>query len=75
MATTTVAGAEAGLVTQAHLRAAQSYDLAGRRNEALAQYRIVLQRPDIYDSQGEAKRGLREPYKLKQDAKTAPVEE
>lgn len=75
MATTTVAGAEAGLVTQAHLRAAQSFDLAGRRNEALAQYRIVLQRPDIYDSQAEAKRGLHEPYKLKQEAKTAAKEE
>jgi tetratricopeptide (TPR) repeat protein len=75
MATTMVAGAEAGLVTQAHLRAAQNYDLAGRRNEALAQYRIVLQRPDIYDSQEEAKRGLREPYKLKQEAKTAAKEE
>jgi tetratricopeptide (TPR) repeat protein len=75
LATTTVAGAEAGLVTQAYLRAAQSYDLAGRRNEALAQYRTVLNRPDIYDSQGEAKRGLREPYKLKQESKTASKEE
>jgi tetratricopeptide (TPR) repeat protein len=75
MATTTVAGAEAGLVTQAHLRAAQSFDLAGRRNEALAQYRIVVTRPDIYDSQAEAKRGLREPYKVKQEAKTAAKEE
>lgn len=65
LATTTTAGAEAGLVTQAHLRAGQSYDLAGKRNEALAQYRIVIARPDIYDSQSEAKRGLREPYKLK----------
>jgi hypothetical protein len=75
MAATTVAGAEASTVTQAHLRAAQSYDLAGRRNEALAQYRIVITRPDIYDSQSEARRGLREPYKLKQEAKTASREE
>ncbi|MBD0371177.1 MAG: hypothetical protein ICV60_10110 [Pyrinomonadaceae bacterium] len=74
LATTTVAGAEAGLVTQAHLRAAQSYDLAGKRTEALAQYRIVVTRPDIYNSQNEAKRGLREPYRLK-DARTASKEE
>jgi hypothetical protein len=74
MATTSVLSAEAGLVTQAHLRAAQSYDLAGKRDEALAQYRIVINRPDIYDSQDEARRGLREPYKLK-DASRAAKEE
>lgn len=75
LATTLITGAEAGLVTQAHLRAAQCYDLAGRRNEALSQYRIVLQRADVYDSQAEAKRGLREPYRMKQDSKTASKEE
>jgi tetratricopeptide (TPR) repeat protein len=75
LATTAVQGAEAGLVTQAHLRAAQCYDLAGKRNEALAQYRIVISRPDIYDSQNEARRGLREPYRLKQETKTASREE
>lgn len=75
LATTTTSGAEAGLVTQAHLRAAQSYDLAGKRNEALAQYRIVIARPDVYDSLEEARRGLREPYKSKQEAKTASKEE
>lgn len=75
LTTTNVAGAEVGLVTQAHLRAAHSFDLAGRRNEALAQYRIVLQRPNVYDSQAEAKRGLREPYKRKLDDKRASQEE
>lgn len=75
LATTATAGAEAGLVTQAHLRAAQSYDLAGKREEALAQYRIVVARPDVYDSQAEAKRGLREPYKSKQESKTESKEE
>lgn len=75
LAVTTIAGAEASLVTQAHLRAAQSFDLAGRRNEALAQYRIVIARPDVYDSQSEARRGLKEPYKLKQETKTASNEE
>jgi hypothetical protein len=75
LAATLALGAEAGLVTQAHLRAAQSLDLAGKRTEALAQYRIVLQRPDIYDSQSQARRGLREPYNAKQDAKAANREE
>ena len=75
LATTTIQGAEAGLITQAHLRAGQCYDLAGKRTEALAQYRIVISRPDIYDSQDEARRSLREPYKLKQETKTASREE
>lgn len=75
LATTAMQGAEASLVTQAHLRAAQSLDLAGKRSEALAQYRIVISRPDAYDSQNEARRGLREPYKLKQETKTAAKEE
>lgn len=75
LATTATQGAEAGLVTQAHLRAAQSLDLAGKRNEAIAQYRIVISRPDVYDSQNEARKGLREPYKPKQETKTAAKEE
>jgi tetratricopeptide (TPR) repeat protein len=58
-----VNGAEQGLATMAHLRAAQSLDLLSKRDEALAQYRIVLARPDVYDAHEEAKRGLREPYK------------
>lgn len=58
-----VAGAEAGLATFSRLRAAQSYDLAGKRKDALAQYAAVLTRPNVYNSHEEAKRGLREPYK------------
>jgi len=60
---TTVNGAEPGLVTRAHLRAAQALDLAGKRNEALAEYRIASSRPNIYDSLEQARRGLKEPYK------------
>jgi hypothetical protein len=58
-----VGGAEAGLVTRAHLRAAQSLDLAGKRNEALGEYRVVVTRPNTYDSLEQARRGLKEPYK------------
>ena len=64
LAATTTNGAEPGLVTRAHLRAAQSLDLAGKRNEALAEYRIASSRPNIYDSLDQARRGLKEPYRL-----------
>lgn len=56
-------GAEAGMVTRSKLRAAQAFDVAGKREEALAQYKAVLARPNLYDSHEEAKRGLKEPYK------------
>ncbi|HSE31597.1 MAG TPA: hypothetical protein VLA93_08455, partial [Pyrinomonadaceae bacterium] len=56
---------EAGLASIARLRAAHALDLAGKRREALAEYRAVLTAPDIYNSHDQAKRGLREPYKLK----------
>jgi tetratricopeptide (TPR) repeat protein len=63
LAATTVRGADAGTVSRAHLRAAQSFDVAGKRSEALAEYRIVLSRPNVYDSHDEARRGQKQPYK------------
>ena len=60
---TKVDRAEAGLVTMAHLYAGHSYDVAGKREEALAQYREVLARPNVYDAHEEAKKGLRQAYK------------
>lgn len=63
LASTKVERAEPTLVTMAHLYAARAFDLAGKREEALAQYREVLTRPDIYAAHEEAKKGLREPYK------------
>ena len=63
LAATTVRGADAGTVSRAHLRAAQSFDLAGKRNEALVEYRVVLSRPNIYDSYDQARRGQKEPYR------------
>src|SRR5947207_6801520 len=58
-------GAWAGLATMAHLYAAQSLDLAGKRNDALVQYRTVLARPDVYDAHDQAQTGLKEVYKKK----------
>lgn len=62
-AATTAPGAEMQLVTLAQLRGAQALDLAGKRREALARYRAVLERPNVFTSRAEAERGLREPYK------------
>jgi tetratricopeptide (TPR) repeat protein len=63
LAATRVERAEPTLVTMAHLYAARAFDLAGKRDDALSQYREVLTRPDIYAAHDEAKKGLREPYK------------
>ncbi len=62
-------GAEPGLATVAHLSAARAFDLAGKRDDALAQYRIVLTRPDSSNAHDQAKQGLKEPYKLKNNGK------
>jgi hypothetical protein len=70
VAAANVQGAQQGLATMAHLRAAQALDLAGKRNEAVSHYRVVLARPNVYDSQDEARRGLREPYELKAQEKS-----
>jgi tetratricopeptide (TPR) repeat protein len=66
LAATKVERAEPGLITMAHLYAARSYDVAGKRDEALAQYKEVLARPNVYDAHDEAKRGLRQAYKTEQ---------
>jgi tetratricopeptide (TPR) repeat protein len=63
LSATKVAQAEPGLVTMAHLYAARAYDVAGKRDEALAQYKEVLARPNIYDAHEEAKRGIKQAYK------------
>jgi tetratricopeptide (TPR) repeat protein len=69
LAATRVDHAEAGLITMAHLFAARSYDVAGKREEALAQYKEVLARPNVYDAHDEAKKGLRQAYKADQTSK------
>ncbi|HUS12127.1 MAG TPA: tetratricopeptide repeat protein [Pyrinomonadaceae bacterium] len=63
LAATKVERAEPTLVTMAHLYAARAFDLAGKREDALSQYREVLTRPDIYAAHEEAKKGLRQPFK------------
>jgi tetratricopeptide (TPR) repeat protein len=71
MASASVANADPALSTLARLRAAQSFDLAGKRADALSQYKAVLARPDVYKAHDAARRGLKEPFtgtQLKQRA-------
>ena len=58
-------GAQQGLATMAHLNAARCLDLAGKRNDALTQYRAVLARPNVYDAHDQAQSGLKEAFKRK----------
>ena len=58
-------GAQQGLATMAHLYAARALDLAGKRNDALTQYRSVLARPNVYDAHDQAQSGLKEAFKKK----------
>ena len=75
LATTKVEHAEPGLVTMAYLNAARAYDVAGKRDDALAQYKEVLARPNVYDAHDEAKRGLRQAYRVQSLAKSTDVEQ
>jgi hypothetical protein len=65
MASADAPGAQQGLATMAHLYAARSLDLAGKRNDAMTQYRAVLARPNVYDAHDQAQAGLKEAYKKK----------
>lgn len=60
-----VPGAQAGLATMAHLYAARALDLAGKRNDAVTQYKAVLARPNVYDAHDQAQTGLKEAFKKK----------
>lgn len=59
-------GADGNLATVSLLRAAQVYDLAGERNAAVAQYKAVLARPNVYDTREQAEKGLKQPFKEKE---------
>jgi tetratricopeptide (TPR) repeat protein len=65
LAAADVAGAQQGLATMAHLYAARALDLAGKRSDAVTQYRAVLARPNVYDAHDQAQSGLKEAFKKK----------
>jgi tetratricopeptide (TPR) repeat protein len=73
LAVTKVDHAEPGLVTMAHLYAARAYDVAGKREEALTQYKEVLARPNVYDAHEEAKRGMKQAYKAEAIVRVSDV--
>lgn len=60
-----IPGAQQGLATMAHLYAARALDLAGKRNDAMMQYRAVLARPNVYDAHDQAQTGLKEAFRKK----------
>jgi hypothetical protein len=59
----------------AHLYAARAFDVAGKRDEAVAQYKEVLSRPNVYDAHEEAKRGMKQAYKAELIVRTPEVEQ
>jgi hypothetical protein len=65
LAAASAPGAQQGLATMSLLYAARALDLSGKRNDALAQYRAVLARPNVYDAHELAQEGLKESYKKK----------
>lgn len=65
LAAAEVPGAQPGLATMAHLQAGRALDLAGKRNDAMTQYRAVLARPNVYDAHDQAQSGLKEAFKKK----------
>jgi tetratricopeptide (TPR) repeat protein len=65
LASAEVPGAQQSLATMAHLYAARTLDLAGKRNDALTQYKAVLARPNVYDAHDQAQAGLKEAFKRK----------
>jgi tetratricopeptide (TPR) repeat protein len=74
LSSTKVEHAEPGLVTMAHLYAARAFDASGKRDDALAQYKAVLSRPNVYDAHDEAKKGLRQAYKVEVQSPMSKVE-
>ena len=56
--------ADIGLRALSRLRVAQCMDLQGKRNEALATYRLILVDPKSNETAEAARRGLREVYQI-----------
>lgn len=55
-------GADADLVTLARLSAGQCHDALKQRQDALAQYRMVIRRADVLDSRKRAEQLTKTPY-------------
>jgi len=51
-----------GLVSMSHLRAGEALDALGKRDEALAEYQMVLKRENVFDSHKLASQYVKKPY-------------
>ncbi len=58
------AKSEKSLVSLAHLHSGQALDALGKRDEAVAEYKMVLQRENIYNSHKLAAEYVKKPYAL-----------
>jgi tetratricopeptide (TPR) repeat protein len=52
----------AGLVSMAHLRGGEALDALGKREEAIAEYQLVLKRENVFDSHKLASQYVKKPY-------------
>jgi tetratricopeptide (TPR) repeat protein len=50
------------LITLAHLNAGKTLDAQGKREQAIAEYQLVLKRKDVFDSHDRAKDLLKKPF-------------
>ncbi len=53
---------EASLVSLAHLHAGEALDALGKRDEAMAEYQVVLKRENVFDSHKLATQYVKKPY-------------
>ena len=53
---------DASLVSLAHLHAGEALDALGRRDEAMAEYQVVLKRENVFDSHKLAAQYVKKPY-------------
>ena len=54
--------ADASLVSLAHLHAGQALDCLGKREQAIAEYQLVLKRDNVFDSHKVASEYVKKPY-------------
>ena len=52
----------AGLVSFAHLHVGEALDALGKRDEATAEYQVVLKRENVFDSHKLAEQYVKRPY-------------
>jgi hypothetical protein len=56
--------------TAAHLHRGEAYDVLGHRDQAVAEYRLTLRGPDLWEFKSDAEHYLKTPYQAATAAKT-----